>query len=69
MVSFVPVKQKSDVDSLNMLQLVSADKNIYFSSCGQHRDICRLFPRIQHLRSLDQIVVKSICKPELRVRH
>ena len=50
---------KSDVDSLNMLQLVSADKNIYFSSCGQHRDICRLFPRIQHLRSLDQIVVQE----------
>lgn len=41
---------KADVDYLNVLQLASADQNLYFSRWDQSRDVMRLLPRVKTYR-------------------
>ena len=39
-----------DVDQLNLVQLLSAERNVYFHDWMQHEDITRLIPRFDGLR-------------------
>ena len=39
-----------DVDQLNLLQLLSAERNVYFHDWMQHEDIARLLPTFDGLR-------------------
>ena len=43
----------SDIDSLNMMQLLSADKNIYFSNSEQSDHVGHLRSSVEHLRLVD----------------
>ena len=49
----------SDIDNLNMLQLISANENIYFSCWEQHQSICRLATTVKRFRNHDSIVVQE----------
>ena len=49
----------SDIDQLNLLQLLSAERNVYFSNWEQHRDIERLLPDFEILRVADPQIVRE----------
>ncbi len=49
----------SDTDNLNMLQLISANENIYFSCWEQHQNIFRLATTVKRYRNRDPIVVQE----------
>ena len=48
---------QSDIDTLNKMQLISADSHIYFSDWRQIDDIDRLLPEISERRKVDRTVV------------
>ena len=51
--------RQSDIDSLNKMQLISANENVYFSNWQQLKDINRLLPFVKHLRIPDPTVVQE----------
>ena len=51
--------KQSDIDSLNKMQLISANKNVYFSSWQQLQHINRLLPNVKHLRIPDPTSVQE----------
>lgn len=51
-----------DIDNLNVLQLIAANQNVYFSCWRQHQDICRLLARIRQVRNREQAVVREYVK-------
>ena len=51
--------KESDVDQLNVMQLVSALENIYFAGREQLQDIYRLLPKAEPLRIPDPSVVRE----------
>ena len=51
--------KQSDIDSLNKMQLISANENVYFSDWQQLQDIKRLHSSAKHLRSPDPTVVQE----------
>ena len=53
------VDDVSDIDQLNLLQLVSAERNIYFSNWGQHKHIERLLPVFERIRVADPQIVRE----------
>lgn len=54
----------SDIDSLNMLQLISANDNTYFSCWEQHQNICRLATTVNRLCNRDSIVVQEFVQDD-----
>lgn len=54
----------SDIDNLNMLQLISANENFYFSCWEQHQDICRLAATVKRFRNRDSIVVQEFVQDD-----
>ena len=51
---------QSDVDSLNKMQLISADENVYFSNWEQLEYIRGIFSEAENLRSEDPAVVLEV---------
>lgn len=49
----------SDIDQLNLLQLFSAEKNLYFPNWGQLHDIERLVPVFERMRVRDPQTVRE----------
>ena len=50
----------SDIDSLNMMQLLSADENTYFSKSEQSEHVGRLRSSVEHLRLADATRVVEV---------
>ena len=50
---------KSDIDQLNLLQLHSAGRNVYFSNWEQHKDIERLSPDFDRTKVVDPEIVRE----------
>ena len=48
-----------DIDQLNLLQLLSAERNVYFSNWMQHKDIESLVPQYESLRMEDPSIVRQ----------
>ena len=49
----------SDIDQLNLLQLLSAERNVYFSKWRQRKDIERLLPNLDRIRVTDPQVIRE----------
>lgn len=52
--------RSSDIDQLNILQLLAAERNVYFSHIGQFKNIERLLPRYKDIRIEDPQVVLEV---------
>ena len=52
--------RSSDIDQLNILQLLTAERNVYFSHIGQFKNIERLLPRYRDIRIEDPQVVLEV---------
>ena len=50
---------QSDIETLNKLQLLSADSNIYFSDWEQFQNILPLLPEVNDIRGMDRTVVEE----------
>ena len=49
----------SDIDQLNLIQLLSAERNVYFSNWEQRSDIERLFPVFERIKVTDPQTVRE----------
>ena len=57
--SCVSTAQRSDIDTLNMLQVVSAGMNVYFSDWSQAADIEKLYRCSKSIRNSNSVVVSE----------
>ena len=49
----------SDIDQLNLFQLLSAERNVYFSTWEQRKDIERLLPALERIKVADPQTVRE----------
>ncbi len=57
--SCVSTAQQSDIETLNMLQMVSAGMNVYFSNWSQAAGIDKLYRSVKSIRDANSVVVSE----------